>query len=199
MALLAFMTLEDSERSELLGVAELSIARGLDRSAELLPQRTWSPKLLEIRASFTTLMLGGELRGCCGTIEPQRPLVQDVWRTAWSSAYADPRLWPVTADEIGSLMISISVLTPLEPLEANSDAELIACLKPGLDGLVLRLGSRCATFLPSVWTSLPDPQEFLDQLKRKAGLCYSTWPAGMTALRYGTETFSSRPRSILAA
>jgi uncharacterized protein len=199
MARLAFTMLEDSERSELLAVAERSIARGLDNQAEPLPQRAWSQKLLEIRATFTTLMLDGELRGCCGTIEPQRPLVQDLWRTAWSSAYADPRFWPVTSDELGFLEISISVLTPLERLPAQSDEELIACLKPDEDGLVLRQGKRCATFLPSVWKSLPDPREFLAQLKRKASWSYTAWPKGMTAFRYRTEAFSSRRRSVLAA
>jgi len=199
MAPLASTMLEDSERSELLHVAELSIVRGLDSHAEPLPERAWPQKLLDVRATFTTLMPDGELRGCCGTIEPQRPLVHDVWRTAWSSAYADPRFWPVTSDELGLLEISISVLTPLEPLPAKSDEELIACLKPGDDGLVLRQGTRCATFLPSVWKSLPDPPEFLAQLKRKASWSYTAWPKGMTALRYGTETFSSRRRSVLAA
>jgi AmmeMemoRadiSam system protein A len=193
--------LEASERSELLGVAEVSIARGLDGHSQLLPERNWSPSLLELRATFTTLMIRGELRGCCGTIEPQRPLVYDVWRTAWSSAYADPRFWPVTSEEISSLEISISVLTPLELLPARTDAELIACLQPGVDGLVLRHGTRCATFLPSVWESLPDPHLFLEQLKKKASWSYAgdVWPAEVTALRYGTETIHSRRTSMLAA
>jgi uncharacterized protein len=196
--------LEVSEQYELLAVAERSIARGLDRRPEDLPDRPgpdrpWSPRLLEVRATFTTLMINGELRGCCGTIDAQRPLVQDVWRTAWSSAYADPRFGPVTPDEVGSLDVTISVLTPLEPLAVRSDAELIACLKPGLDGLVLRHRTGCGTFLPSVWESLPDPHEFLAQLKRKANWPYDTWPATMTALRYGTQTISRRSADEIQA
>jgi AmmeMemoRadiSam system protein A len=191
--------LEDTERAELLNLADRSIARGRDRRQERPPERAWPPRLLELCATFTTLRLDGELRGCCGTIDPQRSLVDDVWHSAWSSAYADPRFWPVSPDELGSLEISISVLTELELLPAHSDAELIACLNPGTDGLVLRCGACCATFLPAVWKSLSDPRDFVEQLKRKAGWLQSGWPPGMTALRYGTETFSSPGRSMLAA
>src|SRR5262249_7959780 len=151
------------------------------------PERIWSPRLLEVRATFTTLSLHGELRGCCGTVDPQRPLAHDVWHSAWSSAYADPRFWPVTPAEQGSLLISISILTPLEPLPARNDAELIASLDPMVDGLVLRCGARCATFLPAVWKSLPDPRDFVAHLKKKASWLDSGWPPGMTAFRYGTE------------
>jgi AmmeMemoRadiSam system protein A len=194
MAHSVFTMLEDRDKGDLLEVARESIARGLQEREGTLPARAWSPGLLEWRATFTTLMLNGELRGCCGTIEAQRPLVEDVWRTAWNSAYADPRFWPVTPEEAGSLEISISVLSALEPLPARSDTELLACLEPGVDGLVLQYGARSATFLPSVWKSLPDPRDFLDQLKRKAGWSYtaSAWLQDMIAFRYSTEVISQR-------
>jgi AmmeMemoRadiSam system protein A len=186
--------LDETDRLELLNVAQQSIARGLRGYDESLPIRTWPLKFLEPRATFTTLLLDGELRGCCGTIEPQRPLVNDVWRSAWASAYADARFWPVEPDDIGSLETAISVLTPLEPLPASSDDELIAWLRPGIDGLVLQCGSRCATFLPAVWESVPDPADFIAQLKKKGRWSPLGWPTGMTACRYGTETFSNYTR-----
>jgi AmmeMemoRadiSam system protein A len=192
--------LETSERARLLEFARLSIARGAGgRHPEPAPEDAWSPALLEPRATFTTLTLEGELRGCCGTIEPQRALVHDVWHNAWASAYADPRFWPVSATELASLAIAISVLTPLEPIAAGSEAELIASLESGVDGLVLRCGTMRATFLPAVWESLPDPREFVAHLKRKAGLPAASWPRAMAAFRYRTETFRSGRSAALAA
>lgn len=192
--------LKESDRSRLLELAHRSIARGVGRDRpEPLPQEAWSPALLEPRATFTTLTRRGELRGCCGTIEPHRPLVHDVWHNAWVSAYSDLRFWPVSAVEISSLGISISVLTPLEPIVARSDAELIACLEPGVDGLVLRCGAARATFLPAVWQSLQEPREFVRQLKGKAGWPAFFWPPEMTAFRYRTETFSCGDSATLAA
>jgi hypothetical protein len=192
--------LENSERSGLLKLAHRSITRGFGRrDPEPTPEDAWSPALLEPRASFTTLTLEGELRGCCGTIEPQRPLAHDVWHNAWVSAYADPRFRPVSTTELGSLEIAISVLTPLEPIAARSEAELIASLEPGIDGLVLRCGTARAAFLPAVWESLPDAREFVAQLKGKAGWSNSFWPPEMTAFRYGTETFRSGHSAALAA
>jgi len=192
--------LETSERARLLELARRSIAHGsAGRYPEPLPQDAWPPALLERRATFATLTLEGELRGCCGTIEPQRALVEDVWQHAWASAYADPRFLPVSAAEVGSLEIAISVLTPLEPIAARSEAELIAALEPGVDGLVLHCDTARATFLPAVWESLPDPGEFVAHLKAKAGWSAASWPRAMQAFRYRTETFRSNGSAALAA
>jgi len=192
--------LELSDRARLLELARGSIARGSGgRQPGPTPEDAWSPALLEQRATFTTLTLEGELRGCCGTIEPQRALVEDVWHNAWASAYADPRFWPVSTTELGLLEIAISVLTPLEPIAAGDEAELIAALEPGVDGLVLRCGAARATFLPAVWESLPDPREFVAHLRRKAGWSADSWPRAMTAFRYRTETFRTGRDAALAA
>lgn len=193
--------LEGSERAQLLQVARCSIARGLGRTSPgLMPDAAWPSRLLEPRATFTTLTLGGELRGCCGTIEPQRPLVDDVWHNAWVSAFADPRFWPVAARELAALEISISVLTPLEPIAASSEAELIASLQPGVDGLVISCGDARATFLPEVWQSLPEPGEFVAHLKRKAGLSAGSGLSSRTkAFRYRTVSFGSSHRVERAA
>jgi uncharacterized protein len=192
--------LENSERSGLLELARGSIARGLSRrAAEPLPEGEWSSRLLAPGAAFITLTLGGELRGCCGTIEPQRSLVEEVWRSAWLSAFADLRFPPVAAAEVASLRIAISVLTALEPIACSNEAELIESLVPGVDGLVLRCGAAPATFLPAVWQSLQEPREFVAQLRRKAGLQGSLWPREMAAFRYRTETFDSAESAALAA
>lgn len=184
--------LDPTERSELLEIARVSIASGFSRpSPSLPPERTWAPELLEPRATFTTLRLAGELRGCCGTVSPQRPLAHDVWHNAWVSANADPRFWPVSPVEIDSLEISISVLTPLEPIAVNSENELVESLEPGTDGVLLHCGPARAVFLPAVWKMLPDPHEFVAQLKGKAGWPPDFWRPDMMAFRFRAETFTS--------
>jgi AmmeMemoRadiSam system protein A len=184
--------LEQADRSGLLELARESIARGLGRARpEPLPEGPWPEALAAPRATFTTLMFGGELRGCRGTIEPRRALAEDVWHNAWASAYDDPRFPPVCADEIARLRISISVLSPLEAIPVSSQAELTSALEPGVDGLLLSRGAARATFLPSVWDSLPDPHDFVVQLKYKAGWSASFWSSDLKAFRYRTETFPS--------
>ncbi len=194
------MMLEKGERSALLELARVSIARGLSRDApQALPAGEWSARLLAPRAAFITLTLRGELRGCCGTIEAQRSLVEEVWRSAWRSAFADPRFPPVAAEEVASLRIAISALTALEPIACSSEAELIECLVPGVDGLVLGCGGARATFLPAVWQSLREPREFVAQLRRKAGLRGALWPREMAAFRYRTESFDDSAGSAALA
>ena len=192
--------LDENERSKLLALARDSIASGADRQVpEPLPQGEWSSRLLTPTAAFVTLTLRGELRGCRGTTEPQHSLAEEVWRSAWLSAFADPRFPPVAAEELASLRIAISVLTALEPIACANEAELIESLVPGVDGLVLRCDGARATFLPEVWKSLEEPREFVRQLRRKAGLYGSQWPAGMAAFRYRAETFDSAEGAALAA
>jgi uncharacterized protein len=192
--------LDLSERSRLLELARDSIARGLYRPApEPLPPGEWSARLLAPTAAFVTLTLGGELRGCRGTTEPQQSLAEEAWRSAWLSAFADPRFPPLAAGELALLRIAISVLTALEPIACANEAELIESLVPGVDGLVLRCEGARATFLPAVWKSLEEPREFVRHLRRKAGLHGSHWPRGMAAFRYRTETFDSAEGAALAA
>jgi len=192
--------LEKSERARLLELARCSIESGLCRAGPgLTPDAAWPSRLLEPRATFTTLTLEGRLRGCCGTLEPRRPLVEDVWHNAWVSAFADPRFSPIAAGELATLEVSISVLTPLEPIAARSETELIASLQPGVDGVVICCGAACATFLPEVWQSLPEPGEFVAHLKRKAGLSGSRLSSRTRAFRYRTERFHSSHRAERAA
>jgi len=185
--------LELREREQLLQVARRSIAGGLDSSRPAaLPPENWPGALLQTRASFTTLKLAGELRGCCGVLEARQALVCEVWHTAWVSAFADPRFPPLSAAELGALDVTISVLSPLQPIAAESERELLEALQPGIDGLVLAAGAARETFLPAMWQMLPDPVDFVAQLKRKAG--WRLMPPGVRFYRYTTETFGSAGR-----
>lgn len=184
------MSLAPAQRLELLDLARASINSALQRG-ELVPYAGESPypQLNRPAASFVTLRIGEDLRGCCGTVEPSRPLSEDVWNNAWASAFADPRFPPLTPDEWQDTNVQISVLNAPERCDVNSEAELLAVLRPGIDGLVLEYGGRHSTFLPAVWEQLPNPADFVHHLKMKAGWPVNFWPADMQAWRYTTESF----------
>ena len=142
-----------------------------------------------MRASFVTLHRQGELRGCIGHLEGVQPLVVDVAENAFAAAFRDPRFPPLAEPELAGLALHISVLTPATELEFESEQDLVAQLRPGIDGLILQEGAARGTFLPSVWESLPDPHQFLAQLKRKAGLPSDHWSERIRVFRYETEAF----------
>jgi len=174
----------------LVELARGSVQHGV-RAGEALALRLEDvlPALHEPGASFVTLRRGGELRGCTGALEATRPLALDVARNAYRSAFDDPRFPPLTAPELEGLSVHVSVLSPLAPLAAGSEGALLAALRPGIDGLVLREGPCGATFLPAVWKSLPDPADFLRELRRKAGLAPGHWSASLRFERYTVQEF----------
>ena len=175
----------------LLEIARRSIEAGLceGKPVDVVPADY--PRELRVpRATFVTLRCAGELRGCVGGLEPRSPLVVDVAQSAFRAAFQDYRLPSVTASELPDLEVHISVLGPLEPLPAESEASLIARLQPRVDGLALREGDRRSTFLPAVWDTLPDPAEFVAELKQKAGLPAAYWSATLSFWRYTVESIS---------
>jgi AmmeMemoRadiSam system protein A len=180
------------ERSILAGIARAAIARVVAGERYRLPEAL-PPRLLEAGASFVSLHRAGELRGCLGTIEPHRPLAEDVAVNARAAASRDPRFPPVAAGELDDLEIEVSILSPLTLLDVDSEAALLAVLRPGVDGLLLEDGFRRATFLPAVWATLATPREFVTQLKRKAGLPPDHWSSSMRCFRYVVEEIRSAP------
>ena len=82
------------------------------------PPEGWEPWLVESGAVFVSLLLGGELRGCIGTVEPYRRLVDDLRSNAYQAGFADPRFAPLAVDELEAVHIEVSLLGPLEPLTA---------------------------------------------------------------------------------
>lgn len=178
-------------RKRLLEVAHSSIAYGLRHDKPLpLDEPMGEGPLCEKRATFVTLHAAGALRGCIGVLEPIRPLIVDVAYNAFAAAFRDPRFRPVAAHEIEALRIHISVLNAPEPLPPLSEQAALALLRPGVDGLLLEAGHHRGTFLPAVWDSLPDPAEFLRQLKVKAGLSPDDWSHEIRLYRYTTESVS---------
>ena len=178
------------ERESLLEVAEASIRAGLDTGRPLDPQPEHFPAgLLEPGATFVTLKLNGNLRGCVGSFEAYRPLLEDVARNAFAAAFRDHRFSPLTWDEMKGLEVHVSLLTPLIPLSVKNRQELIQNLRPGVDGLLLEDPPHRSTFLPQVWEALPDPERFLSELFLKAGLSETHWSDTLTFSRYGVEEF----------
>lgn len=136
-------------------------------------------------AVFVTLRrTDGQLRGCIGSIEARRPLLEDLRRNAVAAAVRDPRFPPVGPAELEKLHLEVSCLTAPEPLVAGSEAAALRLLQPGVDGVILSYGGHRATFLPQVWTQLPEPADFLLQLKKKAGLPADFWAADVRLSRY---------------
>ncbi len=147
-------------------------------------------------ATFVTLRMGGELRGCIGTLEAHRALGADVRANAVAAAFRDPRFTPLTFGEFTATAIEVSVLGRSEPLPAVDERDALARLRPGVDGVILACGHRRATFLPQVWEQLPDPRAFLAALKRKAGLPDDFWDARVTLARYAVVKYAERaPRA----
>lgn len=158
-----------------------------------------TPALSRREATFVTLERDGTLRGCVGTLTALRPLGIDVVRNARLAA-RDPRLAPVREDELAALRITVTVLSASEPIAVRAFTSLLELLRPGQDGLTLKDGGgRRATFLPSVWTSLPEPDRFVAALLRKGRwpqhlwtgeLRSAAWPENLAAERYGARSFT---------
>lgn len=141
-------------------------------------------------ATFVTLHKDGRLRGCIGSLQAHRSLREDVHANAQAAAFRDPRFDPLKFEELMAIDIEVSLLSPLEPLQFESEPDLLAMLRPGRDGLVLEYGAHRGTFLPQVWETLPAPAQFLRELKRKAGLPPEFWAPDMRVSRYRVDKWS---------
>jgi AmmeMemoRadiSam system protein A len=180
----------EEEHILLRRVAHDSIVHGLDKGTPLpVDVERYPPVLRRPGASFVTLQEFGELRGCIGSLEAHQPLVEDIAQNAHAAAFRDPRFQPLQRQELKDLEIHISVLTPAEPMDFNSEQDLLRQLRPGTDGLILEDRGLRGTFLPSVWESLPDPRDFLAHLKLKAGLPVDYWSDTLKVSRYTCEVF----------
>lgn len=142
------------------------------------------PWLDEPGATFVTLHREGALRGCVGSVRAYRPLGDDVRANARAAAFSDTRFPPLGRGELDEVEIEVSLLSAPEPLDVHSEAEALAALRPGVDGVILDSRGQRATFLPQVWEQLPDPREFLAHLRDKAGLPPGVWDPQTKLWRY---------------
>ena len=185
------MSLNKEQRQQLLDIAKSSIQHGVQTGKPLKINLSDYPvELCEPRATFVTLHIDQTLRGCMGTLQALRPLAEDIAENAFSAAFKDPRFPPLTASELKHLAVHLSILTPDEPMVFKSEQDLLTQLQPGIDGLILQEGHRRGTFLPSVWESLPKPEQFLRHLKQKVGLPPDYWSDTIRISRYRTENIN---------
>ncbi|MCJ7711815.1 MAG: AmmeMemoRadiSam system protein A [Chloroflexi bacterium] len=177
------VTLPDDAGSLLLPTARAAIGYELGLKPEFPTERpAWA---LAPGASFVTLTEAGQLRGCIGSLEAVRPLLDDVGGNAVAAATCDPRFLPLKGDELDGIAIEVSVLSAPVPFPASSLADAYAALRPGVDGVIVEFDPwHRATFLPQVWEDLPDPEEFLAHLWQKAGIPAGRWLEGTTLQTY---------------
>jgi len=161
----------------LLRIARQSLSEALGFGEA--PSGYDDPWLREPGATFVTLRLRGDLRGCVGSIQAYRPLFDDVWRNARASAFHDTRFPPVEPGELGEISMEVSLLSAPEPVPCTCEAEALRLLRPGVDGVIFECEEHRSTFLPQV------PRDFLDHLRRKAGLGRGFWAPEVRISRYG--------------
>ncbi len=184
--------LSQEEKQILLHMAREAMECGV-RGKKLPPlqDNQLSTHLREKGASFVTLTIGRELRGCIGALEAYQSLAHDVRDHAIAAALEDPRFPPVREDELNRIHIEVSRLTPPHLLDYKDAADLLSKLRPHIDGVILRddYGHR-ATFLPQVWEKIPEPAEFLDNLCYKMGISPNAWRMKhLQVLVYQVEEF----------
>ena len=173
--------MDNTQGAVLLGLARHAIA---DRFCAQQAAPVIADWLRVPGATFVTLTQHGDLRGCIGSLQAHRPLHEDVQANAQAAAFRDPRFPPLRVEELELTRVEVSLLSPAQALSFGSEAEAIAQLQPGEDGLIFEVGHHRSTFLPQVWEQLPTAESFLAQLKRKAGLPADFWSAEVRLSRY---------------
>jgi AmmeMemoRadiSam system protein B/AmmeMemoRadiSam system protein A len=184
------VAISKDDRRTLLRLARTALVRAVKEGRLADTPGGLPSRLVAKKGSFVTLTVKGELRGCIGNIFPEMPLVDAIIHNARSAALSDPRFSPVTADELPSIEIEVSILSVPEPLKFSSPADLLQKLKPHQDGVVMNIGPRRSTFLPQVWEQLPDANDFLSHLAAKAGLPRDAWRGPNTEIMiYHVDAF----------
>jgi len=174
-------TYSSEERKLLLQIAHESIfsfllGRDISLSAP-------SPHLAEPRGVFTTLYSDRKLRGCVGFPAPVLPVYRAVMESARAAASEDPRFPPIRLEEARLIRISISVLSPLQPISPDE-------VEIGRHGLVVSEGVQRGLLLPQVpvehgWSRVT----FLEQTCLKAGLPPDAWRSGAGIEAFTAEVF----------
>lgn len=169
-------SLTSAEGGYLISVARSAIEQNLFGAGDKAKDAAGlSPKFSDRRGTFVTLTIHKQLRGCIGHIIPQESIIEGIRINALNAAFRDPRFPPLSKEEFEKVEIEISILTEPKDLYYDGYEDLLAKLRPGIDGVILKKGFHQATFLPQVWEQLPDKGEFLKHLCMKAGLGADAW------------------------
>ena len=134
-----------------------------------------TPVMRESLSCFVTLFKTSAngpqiLRGCIGSLEPERgeSLLKNIVHNSIMAAFYDYRFEHLYPDEISDILIEISILSPLQDITFGTLDELIQ--KVNGKGVVINHSTGSATFLPQVWENFKAPALFLERLANKAGI-----------------------------
>lgn len=170
---------------ELVKYARACLRAALGGPSATPPSGPWCE---ECGATFVTLRWrSGDLQGCIGSLEADRPIVEDVASNAVAAGTRDPRTTPCKLADVDKLDVELSILSALEPVASESD------IRVGIDGVVLVHEFRRATFLPVMWERLRDKQTFMGELRRKAGLPRD-FAGQVELMRYTVDKFEDKGR-----
>ena len=182
----------DERGPVLLAIARAAISSALGKALQADESAPW---LQEPGATFVTLTQNGELRGCIGSLEAHRTLLADVKANALNAAFRDSRFAPLSAEELDTTQVEVSLLSPCAPMRFTCEQDALAQLRPNVDGVVFEYGQYRSTFLPQVWEQLPDPAEFMAHLKYKAGLAPDFWADGVKLSCYSVNKWKEQKPS----
>lgn len=154
------------ENQILLEIAKKSIERKFDSNIKIDKNKLLKdfPQLKEIGASFVTLKLNNELRGCIGTLNAKVSILEDLILNAYGAAFEDPRFYELTKEEFEKTDIEISILSSPVQIQYTDIEDLKSKIKPNIHGVILQKDGRRSTFLPQVWEQLPTFEEFFSHL-----------------------------------
>jgi AmmeMemoRadiSam system protein A len=170
---------------ELVKFARASLRAALGGLAATAPTGEWCE---QPGATFVTLRWrSGDLQGCIGSLEAERPIVEDVASNAVAAGTRDPRTKPCKLADVDKLDVELSILSALEPIASEAE------IRVGTDGIVLVHEFRRATFLPVMWERLRDKQAFMRELRRKAGLPRD-FAGEVQLMRYTVDHFEDKGR-----
>lgn len=155
----------------LLDIAKKSIEKKFNPNIFIDKEKILNdfPKFKKKGATFVTLTLDGRLRGCIGSLQAYRPLIDDLIGNSYSAAFNDPRFYELTLDEFKKVDIEISILTTPVELIYKDLQDLKSKLKPNVHGVILQGYGKRSTFLPQVWEQLPAFEDFFAHLCNKGG------------------------------
>ncbi len=192
--------MKNEHKIYLLMIARKSIAdnlgikwEGYKEGYELLKMEKPKTEIHDVKGTFVTLTIEGDLRGCIGQIIPHDPIDITVRDNAVSAAIHDPRFPALTVDEFHRTEIEVSILSKPVQLKYKDANDLLEKIEQGKHGLILKYGGHSATFLPQVWEEIATKQEFLTHLCMKARLFPDEWRTGKLEIStYTVEFFNEK-------
>ena len=149
----------------------------------------------EKRGVFVTLNHHPDhlLRGCIGFPEPIFSLASALLQAAQHACH-DPRFEDLQEDELDTIVVEVTILTPPEELKVEDRKKMPEMIKIGQDGLIAEFGPYRGLLLPQVpvewgWNA----EEFLGQTCIKAGMSPDMWLDKRTKFyKFGGEIFSEQ-------